>query len=491
MKSNNSKHWSVGCKIAQWRINTQIHQTLKDTPYHLTYGQHPRVGISNLPVAESVLAKLRTEAELNDVFSQMKSSFDDDKEASAEEALPTTTNEDNLLPDIVLGAADETALDVEFVEEGTADSDLAITRSPLGKRKNRSPQVSSISTRELRDAKRAALKNSFSPPGQDSSDAVVAIDFPSPGVGKQKDGGTAPFMRWIELIAERDGPVELDEIHHASVNSVFPIVYCINNKDILDDRNWKPCILRKVRKEQYELLDEQENDKVDEDLDWGGDEGLSASWSMYYKFPKKSFVDSVRLDLEKKISEEEATNVSPKRFTLRKKAAENVRKKGDKVTTKALTKSPELVFKNGDVVLVPLDDVDRCKVDGGCLCGVVVSINKSKSTCRVAVEHGLLHRAYVYHSLKAVPPTSNNIDAMNLREAYDSWRSLPKITEREAARFISSVGGQGMVHCNCRGACTTNGCSCRKAGRLCSSRCHRNSKCCENKQDTETEQCYS
>ena len=142
--------------------------------------------------------------------------------------------------------------------------------------------------------------------------------------------------------------------------------------------------------------------------------------------------------------------------------------------------SPSLIFNVGDVVLVPLDAVDCTKVDGGNLAGVVVSINKAKSTGRVAVQHGLLHRAYVYHVLKPVPESSNNIDVMNLREAYEDWRSLPKITEREAARLISSVGGQGVIHCNCRGSCTTNSCSCRKAGRLCTSRCHRNSKLCQN-----------
>jgi hypothetical protein len=92
------------------------------------------------------------------------------------------------------------------------------------------------------------------------------------------------------------------------------------------------------------------------------------------------------------------------------------------------------------VVLVPLDAVNCTKVDGGNLAGVVVSINKAKSSCRVAVQQGLLHRAYVYHVLKPIPESSNNLDVMNLREANEDWRSLPKITQREAAHFISSVG---------------------------------------------------
>ena len=96
---------------------------------------------------------------------------------------------------------------------------------------------------------------------------------------------------------------------------------------------------------------------------------------------------------------------------------------------------------------------------------------------------------YIDHGVKkltSIPLISKRassikqLDAMDLREAYEGWRSLPRITEREAARYILSVGGQGIIHCMCRGTCTTNACSCKKAGRLCSSRCHRNSKTCKN-----------
>ncbi len=55
MKTNKSNNWAIGCRIVMWRINTQVHRTIKDTPYHLTYGQQPRVGISNLPVSADIL----------------------------------------------------------------------------------------------------------------------------------------------------------------------------------------------------------------------------------------------------------------------------------------------------------------------------------------------------------------------------------------------------------------------------------------------------
>jgi hypothetical protein len=73
MKENNSKHWAIGCKIVQWHYNTKEHQNLKDTPYHLTFGQHPRVGILNLPIAPDILKNLSTESELMDLYSNLKS----------------------------------------------------------------------------------------------------------------------------------------------------------------------------------------------------------------------------------------------------------------------------------------------------------------------------------------------------------------------------------------------------------------------------------
>ena len=75
-------------------------------------------------------------------------------------------------------------------------------------------------------------------------------------------------------------------------------------------------------------------------------------------------------------------------------------------------------------------------------CKFVVLISKLKSTCRVAVKQGVLKRAYYYvnHVLRPVPAASNNHDAMDLRDAYKNWRSLPTLTEREAASFISLVG---------------------------------------------------
>ena len=54
------------------------------------------------------------------------------------------------------------------------------------------------------------------------------------------------------------------------------------------------------------------------------------------------------------------------------------------------------------------------------------------------------------------------------------------ISERAAARDQSAVGGQGhgIIKCKCKGECSNAKCPCKKAGRLCTSACHKgNDKC--------------
>jgi hypothetical protein len=90
MKVINSTHWAIRCKICQWKNNTQVHQTIKDTPYHLTYGQHTCVGISNLPLAPMVLDNLSTEADLHAVYLGLRGGMMDDE--TAKESLIAKIN---------------------------------------------------------------------------------------------------------------------------------------------------------------------------------------------------------------------------------------------------------------------------------------------------------------------------------------------------------------------------------------------------------------
>ncbi len=125
---------------------------------------------------------------------------------------------------------------------------------------------------------------------------------PNDSAGQSKSAeGTNIFNRWMELYNEQDGPdrpVSLSEIQQAKLRAMFPIIYNTNNKDITDNDNWAPCILFKVRKDQYKALDVNGDIKLDEDIEWEGDDGLSTTWTMYHKYPSTMFVDSFRTRLD-------------------------------------------------------------------------------------------------------------------------------------------------------------------------------------------------
>jgi len=146
-------------------------------------------------------------------------------------------------------------------------------------------------------------------------------------------------------------------------------------------------------------------------------------------------------------------------------------------------------IKLGDVVKLGLHVVDQTKVDGKNINAVVVDITTS-GQLRVACRNGVLNKTYALHTVSLLPGLSNDRSLIEgLQEAYESWQGLPKITEREAARVISNVGGQGKksfkISCNCAGNCATRRCSCKKANVFCNSSCHKCNINCQNHEATE------
>ncbi len=451
MMTNQSTNWAIGCKIVQWRYNTQYHSTIKTTPYELLCGMKPLVGLSTLPISANMLSTISTEAQLNDVFGNVNPSKEIDPLTEAGQSL-----------------VDNVRLNVNKTrkqKELKTPEQLQTTRS--NKRSLETAMASAI------------LPSSVSP-----KKSVARSPFVSTPIGRKSGGDNDYEDEWTQLFHKRNHAVTLDEMQKASFyggKALFPIIYCTNNQEINNLDVWEHAILRKVGRSTYEVLDRTLSDKVESyDLEWEGDDGLFCNWNMYYKYPTEQWLTSQVPTSLKNQMEDEVEEVSPVRKSLRHNATVNIQKQADKVQKKALLKSPTATFKVGDVCLVPLDDVDRTKVDSGNLVGVIVEMNSEKSVAKVATKYGLLSRSYAYHKLQPVSEKANNRVTNDVQDAFENWRSMPKITEREAARFVSSVGGQGVLKCNCKGDCRSNTCACKKAGRLCSSRCHRNSKCCKN-----------
>jgi hypothetical protein len=134
------------------------------------------------------------------------------------------------------------------------------------------------------------------------------------------------------------------------------------------------------------------------------------------------------------------------------------------------------VFVVGEVVRVPVVDVDKAKVNDSNLTGVIVEVNLAKMKACVIVKAGLLKPWYNYHKLSRVSKPENNINLSGLTDAFMTWKTMKVVSERTASGKESFVGGQGKstVICSCRGACDSNKCKCFKVGQICSSNCHCN-----------------
>ncbi len=166
--------------------------------------------------------------------------------------------------------------------------------------------------------------------------------------------------------------------------------------------------------------------------------------------------------------------VSPKQALARNSAHEYMKKLATKVKV-ALERrgQKEMICVVGEIVHVPMKDMDRSKTDPASLTGVIVKVNNNKSSARVAVKSGLLKDWYLYHKLGRVSGNSNNIALNGLTEAFKTRKTLPVIAEQQAARNESMTGGQGGFKCYCKGKCDTACCACKKAKQMCTSACHR------------------
>jgi hypothetical protein len=86
-----------------------------------------------------------------------------------------------------------------------------------------------------------------------------------------------------------------------------------------------------------------------------------------------------------------------------------------------MKKGVSKVFEIEEVVLVPLADVDKAKVDAQNLTGVIVKIDTNRMLVRVVVKSGQLKQWFSYHKLTRVVGKGNNIELLGLQEAYLGW----------------------------------------------------------------------
>ena len=148
---------------------------------------------------------------------------------------------------------------------------------------------------------------------------------------------------------------------------------------------------------------------------------------------------------------------------------------------KARVNKTILPLKVGDIVQIPMANVDLSKADNKTLTMVIVKETihkKAPPSYKLANHLFSLSRKYHPSYLRLI----KNADpaTLNLNDVLSKYQGLPELGERQAVRQMSLVGGQGKHKCNCKGKCSTKRCPCRKKNVSCSILCHPGNLLCEN-----------
>ena len=102
-------------------------------------------------------------------------------------------------------------------------------------------------------------------------------------------------------------------------------------------------------------------------------------WGLYYRLPLggdiKLYHAILLTEHENNVALANELAFSPKHQSLRASTDDKIRKRMNAVQKTTLKKSPNTIFKQRDIDLIPLDDMDHTMVDDPSITGVIVKIN--------------------------------------------------------------------------------------------------------------------
>ncbi|KRY95849.1 KRAB-A domain-containing protein 2, partial [Trichinella zimbabwensis] len=77
MRENECKRWSLGLKFVQWQINVSVHETTGQSPFKVTFGEEPRIGLESYVLLKSLVEAAETEEEIEEFLTSQE---DNDEE---------------------------------------------------------------------------------------------------------------------------------------------------------------------------------------------------------------------------------------------------------------------------------------------------------------------------------------------------------------------------------------------------------------------------
>jgi len=298
------------------------------------------------------------------------------------------------------------------------------------------------------------------------------------GAGRAGAGASEARSPWLDLLGV--GVEDLKKaVSQAKVSSRIAVECCVS------DDVWKRSILEWKGTNRWHILDEWAEVVIKSQPHTKAG-GVAAEVACgLYRLPTEESITAGRERAQAELQTQMETQqhiVSPRRGEMRSKAAAAQAKQGREMQQRAKVKHGGAVAV-GTLVQVAVDNVDRAKTDDTNATLVVVEVvqkgtKQVEDKYRLACASGTIKTLYTRSYIQPLPGVSPEV--MGLQIALDSWRGMPEVGLREAMRVVSAVGGQGLVHCACKGECNNNRCACVKAKRKCNSRCHKGSTNCRN-----------
>lgn len=147
----------------------------------------------------------------------------------------------------------------------------------------------------------------------------------------------------------------------------------------------------------------------------------------------------------------------------RKAAHSSLHLQANKMLKYSNNKFPPAVL--GDIVKIPIPDVDKGKTDSRNLLCVFISIDYTNYMFET--KEGRIKQHYSRNQF-----TVCKQKFLSITEVPDEEKSL-----REIVKMQSLTGGHGFKRCFCRRKCDTKRCSYRIKNLLCNSKCHGSGPC--------------
>lgn len=350
MHENNSTQWSMCLPFIQWRCNTQQHRGIGNrTPYHLTFGQNPQVGISNLPISPELLGNLRSEIDIHRalglsvdvplekaILGQIKppstpmnnSSEVCTNNTSLTSSTSKATQMFKLTPDVTerllavlvrkctvipkdggrpyfgwkgfgfqVGVCfDSLPSHVRFLS-----SSSIFQENVNNEQRKESPEENVDNEQrkgppeplpeKLTQTQHDPLPATQTKPSQGRDEPVIFPLNKGDSLCDEKMSDYSIRHRWLNLLRGLTKPIDVDLLASAKIRSCFPVVDNPTN-DCTASANWRRVIIRKIAKKEWEILDEHGESVLDTVTDVLGEEGPIAEWGVWYRHPTLNDYDS-------------------------------------------------------------------------------------------------------------------------------------------------------------------------------------------------------